>query len=61
MALTDFINFEKCELKDKEIISALRKAADYYSNGEISESMDLLAEIYSCISVFERWSSEVGI
>lgn len=40
------------ELKDKKIISALRKAANDYENGEIAEVRDLLADIVNAIDEF---------
>lgn len=45
--------YEKGELKDEEIINALRQAAKDYENGEIAEVRDVLAEIVFAIDDFE--------
>lgn len=49
---------EKGELKDKEIVVALRKAAGDYENGEIVEVRNLLAEIIHNIDEF-MWGEEI--
>ena len=46
--------FEKGELQDKKIITALRQAAEDYENGEISETRDLLLDIVNAIDEFSR-------
>lgn len=46
------------ELKDKEIIAALRKAAEEYENGELAEVRDTLFDIVCAIDEFgegEPW------
>lgn len=40
------------EIKDKEIIKDIHKAADWYENGAIIEAMDLLSDIMRTIEVF---------
>lgn len=45
--------YKRGQLKDKEIIKALHKAADAYENGEIAEVKDLLIEIINSITDFE--------
>lgn len=40
------------ELKDDQIVKALRKAADDYENGELSEVQDLMYEIVDAIQQF---------
>lgn len=45
--------FKKGELKDKEIIAALHKAAEDYENGEIAEVKDVLIDIINSITDFE--------
>lgn len=46
--------FKKGELQDKQIIAALRKAADDYENGEIAEVKDMLIDIINAITDFEQ-------
>ncbi len=41
------------KLQDKEIVSALRKVADQYENGELIEVRDLLQDIVDSIDEFE--------
>ena len=41
------------ELKDKEIVSALNRAAKGYENGEIVETRDLLLKIVWAIDKWE--------
>lgn len=45
--------FAKGELKDNKIIVALKRAANDYENGEISEVHDLLLEIAAAIEEWE--------
>ena len=45
--------YKNGELEDKEIVAALRKAADDYENGEIIEVRDLLQDIVDDINEFE--------
>ena len=45
----------RVELNDKEIIKALREAADRYENGEILETADVLWYINYAISVYENY------
>ena len=40
-------------LKDKEVITDIRKAADMYENGELIESQSILLEIANAISDFD--------
>ena len=42
------------ELKDKEIVEALRQAAADYENGEIIEVSDILCEIVKAIDLFMK-------
>ncbi len=42
------------ELQDKRIISALKKAVDWYENGEVAEVRDGLLEIITAIDAFEE-------
>lgn len=49
--------YKKGELKDKRIVAALRKAAEGYENGEISETHDVLIEIVQAI---EEWENNNG-
>ena len=42
--------FKKGELKDKEIVAALHKAAEDYENGEIIEVKDVLVDIINSIT-----------
>ncbi len=44
--------YENYELNDKEIVKAIRKAADDYENGEILEVADTLAEISYAIKAY---------
>ena len=44
--------YENEELKDKKIVSALRKLAKSYENGEIVEVRDELLEIVNSIDEF---------
>lgn len=46
--------FKKRELRDKDIIAALHKAAEDYENGEIIEVKDVLIEIINAITDFEQ-------
>lgn len=43
---------KKGELKDKEILEALQKAADWYEDGAIAEVRDLLVDIVKAIDEF---------
>lgn len=45
----------RVELSDKEIVKALREAADRYENGEILETADVLWYINYAISVYENY------
>lgn len=45
--------YKSGKLKDKEIVSALRQAADDYENGELIEVRDLLQDIVDAIDEFE--------
>ena len=45
--------YKNGELEDKEIVSALRQAAEQYENGELIEVRDLLQEIVDAIDEFE--------
>lgn len=42
------------ELKDEQIIQALKDAAEQYENGEIAEVRDILCEIVNAIDKFEK-------
>lgn len=44
--------FKNGQLKDSEIIDALRKAAEWYENGAIVETGELLVEIVDAIDAF---------
>lgn len=45
--------YKKGELKDKEIVAALKQAAVDYENGEIAEVRDLLVDIVNGIDNWE--------
>ena len=45
----------RVELNDKEIVKALREAADGYENGEILETADVLWEINEAISAYANY------
>lgn len=45
--------YKKGELKDKEIVAALKQAAVDYENGEIAEVRDLLLDIIQSIDEFD--------
>lgn len=45
----------RVELNDKEIVKALREAADGYENGEILETADVLWEINEAISAYTNY------
>lgn len=45
--------FKKGELKDKEILEALTRAARYYEDGAICEVRDELADIIIAIDEFD--------
>lgn len=45
----------RVELNDKEIVKALREAADGYENGEILETADVLWEINDAISAYANY------
>ena len=45
--------YKNGELKDREIVAALRKAADDYENGAIAEVRDLLVDIVNGIDNWE--------
>lgn len=47
--------FKNGELKDKEIETALREAADNYSNGELMEVHETLLDI---VAALEEWYEE---
>lgn len=44
--------YKNGELKDKKIVEALRKAADWYEDGAIVEVRDLLQDIVDAIDEF---------
>lgn len=46
----------RVELNDKEIVKALREAADGYENGEILETADVLWEINDAISAYANYT-----
>lgn len=46
--------YKNGELKDNEIIASLKKAAEDYENGEISEVKDVIADIWNAISEWEK-------
>lgn len=48
----------RVELNDKEIVKALREAADGYENGEILESADVLWEINDAISAYANYTDQ---
>lgn len=41
-------------LRDKKVVRDIRKAAEWYENGEIVEAQELLQEIVYAISLFEQ-------
>lgn len=45
--------FKNGELKDKEIVEALKQAAIDYENGEVAEIRDLLVDIVQSINEFD--------
>lgn len=45
--------YKNGELQDKEIVAAIRKAADSYENGELIEARDLLQDVVDAIDEFE--------
>lgn len=47
--------FKKGELQDKQIVAALRQAAEDYENGEIAEVQGVLFEIVDAITEWEEW------
>lgn len=47
--------FKKGELQDKQIVDALRQAAEDYENGEIAEVQGVLFEIVDAITEWEEW------
>lgn len=46
--------YKKGELKDKQIIKALKQAIKDYEDGAISETRDTLADIVRAIDEFEK-------
>lgn len=48
----------RVELNDKEIVKALREAADGYENGEILETADVLWEINDAISAYSNYTDQ---
>ena len=48
----------RVELNDKEIVKALREAADGYENGEICETADVLWYINYALSVYENYINQ---
>lgn len=46
--------YENGELKDHEILNALKNAVDQYENGEIIEVRDLLCDIVEAINEFDK-------
>ncbi len=48
----------RVELNDKEIVKALREAADGYENGEILETADVLWEINDAISAYANYTDQ---
>ena len=48
----------RVELNDKEIVKALREAADGYENGEILETADVLWEINDAISAYTNYTNQ---
>ena len=48
-----FYDYKNHCLKDAEITKALRKAADNYENGELSETQDICYEIAQAIQDFQ--------
>lgn len=49
-----YFNERTKELKDKKIISALKKCAEWYENGAIIEVHDELLEIINAIEAFDK-------
>lgn len=45
--------YKNGKLKDKQIVAALRQAADDYDNGEIIEVKGVLIDIINAITEFE--------
>lgn len=48
----------RVELNDKEIVKALREAADGYENGEILETADVLWDINKAISAYANYTDQ---
>lgn len=48
------MKYFKNELKDKEIVAALRKCADQYENGEI---LEVANELFDILSAIEEWEA----
>lgn len=48
----------RVELNDKDIVKALRDAADGYENGEILETADVLWEINDAISAYTNYTNQ---
>ena len=51
---------DRTGLRDDKIVQALRKAADNYENGEISEVQDTLQDIVWAIHVFDERCEKAG-
>lgn len=51
--------FDNGELADKKIVSALKRAAKGYENGEIIETRDVLLEIVAAIHKWDE--AEYGV
>ena len=48
-----YIN-DKGELNDPKIVVALQKAARWYENGEIQETLDLLLDVVTAIQTWVK-------
>ena len=52
--------YKNGKLKDKQIVAALRQAADDYDNGEIIEVKAVLIDIINAITEFEDSEERKG-
>lgn len=50
--MNEFYNWKNHELKDKEIINALKQAAEDYENGEVAEVQSVCSAIANAIQEF---------
>lgn len=46
--------FKNGELQDEKILAALHKAADWYEDGAIIETRDMLIDIVNAINEFDK-------